>query len=67
MPFKKPRSNEDSTYSGIHLKWFNISELHLFIEYTDILDWTLNQKVLQGSPSIQCLILGKLSYCCNEY
>ena len=44
MPFKKLRSNEDPTYSGIHLKCFSISELHLFIEYNDILDWTPKSK-----------------------
>ena len=44
VPFIKLTSNEDLIYSGIHLKWFNISKLQSFIEYTDILDWTPKSK-----------------------
>ena len=42
--FIKLTSNEDLIYSGIHLKWFNISKFQSFIEYTDILDWTSKSK-----------------------
>ena len=49
MSFINLTSIEDSAYSRIQLKLFYISELHSFIDYTDILDWTQSQKVRQGS------------------
>ena len=49
MSFINLTSIEDSAYSRIQLKLFYISELHSFIDYTGILDWTQSQKVRQGS------------------
>ena len=57
MSFINLTSIEDSAYSRIHLKWFYISELQSFIDYTDILDWTQSQKVRQGSEIATGVVL----------